>query len=511
MLSFEEKEMTYDFEFDDIYNSSYNIFKKNKIKGKILNYNLKDKTEDDFIEVRMYSGSSMDFVNTTEIKNNKEFEFDNVYSVNNSNFKYQITYKIGNKEYIVLPSENIFSDNIALIGPTSKLDQDFFPTPYNTDNNLKRVETTPGVEIHANALHTIMENNFIKKLNNLLEFMIFILIGLISYHIFKRVSFLYSSFILFFILFILTYINYYIFEKYNLWFNLSSKFLFVFLLYIYIIFKNLILENKDKSMIKNMFGSYVSPKMIELMIQDPAKWADKTKVDEVLISIFFSDIRSFTVYCEPRKPAEVVSILNEYLSAMTDIILKYDGTVDKFVGDEIMAVWGTPIPQKDHVELSIRATIEMFVQIRYVLQIKWKEDGIEPFEIGAGINTGSVISGNMGSTKKQDYTVIGDSVNLAARLEAATRDYDNYFVISEFTYEYVKDIVLVKPLGSIVVKGKSKPVDVYEPTHILYDEKYDIPELSVDIYTEIIDGKRYVIMPKFQDSPLYHKLGRKGH
>jgi len=158
----------------------------------------------------------------------------------------------------------------------------------------------------------------------------------------------------------------------------------------------------------------------------------------------------------------VVSLLNEYLGAMTDIVFEHEGTLDKFVGDAIMVLWGAPIGQPDHAERACRCALAMIEKLQN-LQAKWTAEGKYVIDIGIGINTGDMVVGNMGALgKKMDYTVIGDNVNLGARLEGLTRKYNNHIIISEYTYERVKELVVANELDSVTVKGKDFPVVVYD-------------------------------------------------
>lgn len=216
--------------------------------------------------------------------------------------------------------------------------------------------------------------------------------------------------------------------------------------------------------IRSAFEKFLSPKLVEQMLQHP----DQLKLggEKRELTVFFSDIRGFTTYSEKYEPEKVVSILNEYLTAMTDIILDHDGTLDKFVGDEIMAIWGAPVHQENHAELAVMAALEMLDKLRE-LQQSWKKQGLEPIDIGIGINTGEMVVGNMGSLKRMDYTVIGDNVNIGARLESLTRQYNCHMIISEATYEKVRNTVNAIELAPVTVKGKTKPINIYNVLGLL--------------------------------------------
>ncbi len=200
--------------------------------------------------------------------------------------------------------------------------------------------------------------------------------------------------------------------------------------------------------------------------------------EDKFITVLFSDVRGFTTISEQLgAPQKLVALLNEYLSAMTKLIFEYNGTLDKYVGDEIMAFWGAPIPQEDH---AYRACKSALVQIKYLygpLHDKWDREKKPKMRIGIGINTGNMTVGNMGSESRMDYTLMGDNVNLGARLEGTNKVYTTSIIISEYTYEQVKDRVITRELDIIKVKGKAKPVRIYELMG-LKDEEVVIPDMG---------------------------------
>jgi len=222
-----------------------------------------------------------------------------------------------------------------------------------------------------------------------------------------------------------------------------------------------IIEEKEKRWIRRAFSRYVSEEIMEEILKDPSKL--QLGGERRTITVLFSDIKGFTSYSEKRSPEQTLTILNEYLDAMTKVIFKNRGTLDKYVGDEIMALFGAPTHEDPKVcaQRAVRTACEM-MECLNGLQEKWVSEGKAPLDIGIGVNTGEVVVGNVGSTIVMDYTVIGDAVNLGARLEALTRQFNNHIIISGFTYDYVKDIVRTKPLESIKVKGKDIPVMIYD-------------------------------------------------
>jgi adenylate cyclase len=177
--------------------------------------------------------------------------------------------------------------------------------------------------------------------------------------------------------------------------------------------------------------------------------------------VLFSDIEGFTAFAETMQPEELVSILNEYLSIMSGIIFRNDGTLDKYEGDAVMAFWGAPIPQRDHALHACQAALEMQESLAD-LNVTWAKVGRPAIRVRIGINTGDMVVGNMGAEGKFAYTVIGDSVNLASRLEGANKEYRTSVMVSERTYSRVKDVIVGRQLDRITVKGRSEPVTVFE-------------------------------------------------
>jgi len=218
-------------------------------------------------------------------------------------------------------------------------------------------------------------------------------------------------------------------------------------------------EERSRKQITSIFGKYVSPVVIENILKNP----DSLNLggEKRNITIFFSDIRGFTSISEKLGPEELVHLLNEYLTEMTSIIIKDEGLVDKFMGDAIMAFWGAPLNQPNHVEMACSSSLEMMDKLRE-LQKKWKNEGIPSFDIGIGLNSGDAVVGNMGSSSRFDYTAMGDNVNLASRLEGLNKFYGTNIIISENIYKVVKDKFEVRKLDVVKVKGRKKPILIYE-------------------------------------------------
>ncbi|MBU3916203.1 adenylate/guanylate cyclase domain-containing protein, partial [bacterium] len=220
-----------------------------------------------------------------------------------------------------------------------------------------------------------------------------------------------------------------------------------------------VLERKEKSYIKNAFGQYLSPKVIEDLVNDPSKLSLGGERREM--TAFFSDVQGFSTISESLTPDELVQLLNDYLTEMCAIIAKHDGTIDKFEGDAIIAFWGAPLDQPDHATRACLACIDM--QKRLVeLRKRWASEGRPQLLVRMGVNSGPMVVGNMGSQTRMDYTIMGDAVNLAARLEGANKFYKNFTMISEFTYKQAVEFIDCRELDTIRVVGKNEPITVYE-------------------------------------------------
>ncbi|HTV54868.1 MAG TPA: adenylate/guanylate cyclase domain-containing protein [Terriglobia bacterium] len=220
-------------------------------------------------------------------------------------------------------------------------------------------------------------------------------------------------------------------------------------------------EGREKSRYRKTLTRYLSPELVKT-IMDDFNW-EGIHAEKRMLTVLFSDIRGFTSFSEEFPAETVVKTLNEHLNLMVSVIFKHQGTLDKFVGDCVMAFWGAPLPEPRHAERAARAALEMIEGVEKLNQ-KWQSEGRPTLKIGVGINTGEMLFGNIGSEQRMDFTVIGDAVNLASRLESATRqkELQASIIISDATYQQVRDVAQVRPLGEILVKGKAQKVTTYE-------------------------------------------------
>jgi adenylate cyclase len=357
-----------------------------------------------------------------------------------------------------LLERDTFKDKIVLIGATIEELHDNFPTPFY----IAGKETlTPGVEIHANFVQNVLDQNYISHVPDIYVYLITLIFTVCIAFIIKRTKPLIGILSAVGIAVVYFIINIFLFARGQILMNFITPMSGIGLAVIGCIAYQYFSEEKEKMRVRSVFKHYLAENVVESVLED----ADALRFggEKKHLTVLFSDIRSFTTYSEKYLPEEVVSILGEYLTEMVDVILKYQGMLDKFVGDEVMAVFGAPYHMEDHAEKACFAALDMMRTLDK-LKEKWTEQGRETFNIGIGVNTGDMIVGNLGSTQIFDYTVIGDAVNLGARLEGINKVYQTAknIIISEFTKKEIGDAIVTRELDSVRVKGKKKPVAIFE-------------------------------------------------
>jgi len=346
-----------------------------------------------------------------------------------------------------------FKDKIVLVGATAIGIYDVRNTPFSP--------VYPGPEVHATVMDNILTNNLLNKPEwaRIYDVLAILIFGLLCGLVIPRVAAIYGTLFaaLLFIVHIMA--TYSFFSVYGLWINMVYPLLAIVLIYTSLTLYHYITEERERKKIRGAFSYYVSSSVVNEMLKNP----DKLKLggDKKDLSVLFSDIRGFTTISEGLTPEELVHLLNEYLTVMTDIVFKYDGTLDKYMGDAIMAIYGAPLEQPDHPARACRSALEMMAGLKQ-LNDKWIAEGKAPLDIGIGINTGMMMVGNMGSDQRFDYTVMGDSVNLGSRLEGANKSYKTNILISEYTHAKVKDEFACMEVDSVRVKGKSLPVKIFQ-------------------------------------------------
>ena len=353
----------------------------------------------------------------------------------------------------------VFRDKIVFLGTTALATYDQKVTPFS--GNM------PGVEKNANVVQNIILGNFMSKSPGTVELATIICTSLLLILVLPRLSakkgvilgfglmgayFVFSCILLFYQNIVVNLI----FPVGNMMFIVATETV-----------TKLLAEEKKAREIRAMFSSYVSPKIVEVLVNNPEKafLAGERRT----VTILFSDIIGFTTASEKLTPEEVVLMLNEYFQEMGETIFRWDGILDKFVGDEIMAVWGAPLDQPDHAELAVRCALNMSDRLD-ILKEKWRQEGKYVIDCGIGINSGEVVMGNIGWLgKKMDYTAIGNNVNVAARIEKMTRQHGSRILITENTYDMIKPVIDQGEIGhadinridSVKVRGKDEEVTIF--------------------------------------------------
>ena len=348
---------------------------------------------------------------------------------------------------------NAFRGKIVLVGATAMGIYDIRVTPFD--------HVFPGLEVHANVIDTILKQQFLYRPNwvTLLDLLAIIVLGLILGIILPKVKALWGALIgisLFFAFFLT---SHQLFQKQGIWVNQTYPLFNLVLTYLMITGYRYMTEERERKKVRGAFQYYLNASVVEQMLKDPEKL--KLGGEKKDLTVLFSDIRGFTSISEHMTPERLVKFLNEYLTKMTDIVFKYDGLLDKYMGDAIMAIWGAPLDQSDHPLRACYTALEMVEELR-LLQQRWATEGMPRMNIGIGINAGPMVVGNMGSERRFDYTVMGDSVNLGSRLEGLNKLYGTNIIISEMTYERVREEILGRELDLVRVKGKDQPVKIYE-------------------------------------------------
>ncbi len=350
-----------------------------------------------------------------------------------------------------------FKDKIVFIGASAEELQDTKFAPFFDYDGVK--QKMPGVEAHANALNTILTGNYLKYFPGwaaiiLITFFAFI-IGLAVVRI-KPVK---AGILTLFVIILYVVISYYGFARFNHILPFVSPLLAISLSYFGNTAYLYATEQKEKQRYRKIFSQYVSKSVVGEMLdsgQFPSYGGERKE-----LTVLFSDIRAFTNFSEQYPPEEVVSRLSEYLTEMTQIVYDQEGMLDKYVGDEIMAVFGAPLFYKKHAENACIAAVQMIKTLKKKQQ-KYAQQGETYFNIGVGINTGAMVVGNLGSQQLFDYTVIGDAVNLGARLEGVNKFYGTHIIISETAKQAAGKKIVTRELDTIQVKGKDEPIRIYE-------------------------------------------------
>jgi adenylate cyclase len=348
-------------------------------------------------------------------------------------------------------SPETFRGKIVLVGATATGIGDLRTTPYGGLD-------FPGVEIHANVIDNMLHGNFLLRgaKQQLFDAVLILLFGVPLGIAMALVSPRWMWFGLALLL-PLVLVDYTAF-LYNWWLNFTIPAMTVTSNVLLVSLYRALFEEKEKRRVRTAFGQYLSPEVIRRLLMNP-QLVEPRKTE---ITVMFSDIRGFTSISEKLDAQDLALFLNQYLSDMTQIVFGRHGTLDKYIGDAVMAFWGAPFEEAGHAERACLSALEMMDHVRE-LQRQWEAQGKPHLDIGIGLNTGVASVGNMGSSLRYGYTALGDTVNLSSRLEGLNKEYDTHIVVNESTYEAAKSAGLVfRELDLIRVKGKDHPVTIYE-------------------------------------------------
>jgi adenylate cyclase len=360
---------------------------------------------------------------------------------------------------------SVFEGKIVMIGVTALAFADDYWTPPSIRERMD------GVEIHANAIETILRGDFLTVAPDLLTsasiYLAAVLAGmaLVLLPLFAALTVT--------LLGLVTYVGlaFAFFDASQFQNQLGPITVPNYLLNLFyppvslafsfggVMLYRIIFEQRQQRALRGALSQYLSPDVMEEVAANPE--AVKLGGEKREMTVFFSDLRGFTSYSETIDPEDLVHILNQYLTEMTDVIFHHQGTVDKYMGDAIMAFWGAPRPQPDHARRACSTALDMMRELG-ILNQRWEAEGRQKLDIGVGINTGPMTVGNMGSQRRLDYTVMGDSVNLASRLEGLNKEYGTNIIVSDTTLREVGDDFVTRFLDLVIVKGRSTPVGVYE-------------------------------------------------
>ncbi|MBD3314581.1 MAG: CHASE2 domain-containing protein, partial [Chitinivibrionales bacterium] len=349
----------------------------------------------------------------------------------------------------------------------------------------------PGVEVHASLMNSFLTDTFVTRLTAWQDLLILLLVGTIMGFISYMLKPLPGALLSFAFVFLYFLAAMTVFGTDNLWIEIARPTLSIILTFTAVMAYRYITEERDRKFLHATFKQYLSPELIDMMYRQ--KRTPRLGGDEGIRTAYFTDIQGFSTFSEKLgSPTRLVELLNEYLTAMTDILLAHYGTLDKYEGDAIIAFFGAPMPMEDHAQAACRTALGMQRALGN-LRMKWRSEGdkwpaiVHNMRMRIGINSGPITTGNMGSAVRMNYTMMGDAVNLAARLESAAKQYGVYTLISDATFELVKNDFIARVVDKITVVGKSAPVTVYE----LLAERGSLDEevgRMLDIYNDGLEA-----------------------
>jgi adenylate cyclase len=347
---------------------------------------------------------------------------------------------------------SVFKDKIVFVGTTASGLSDVFETPFAHGK-------MPGIQIHAAVADDILSNRFIRPASEWVRAVSVVAGALVVGLAAALLPAWWATLAAFAVMAVMAWWATFLFTN-GVWFNLTQPVLASWFALLGGVGYQYFFEDREKRRVKQLFGRYVSKDVYAVLMANPglARLGGQRRE----MSVLFSDIRGFTTVTERGQPDEIVGMLNEYFSSMVNLVFKHGGTLDKFVGDMVMALYGAPLDDPDHADHAVQTALAMIAELGR-LNARWKEEGkFSGLDIGIGINTGPMIAGNIGSEAIMSYTVIGDAVNLGSRLESLNKEFGTRIIISDATRQRLKGEYECRPLGDVVVKGKTHPVAIFE-------------------------------------------------
>lgn len=357
------------------------------------------------------------------------------------------------REPLVSPTD--FKDCIVIIGASAVGLHDLKATPIHSH--------MAGAEIQATAISNLLLNDLLWPSPVWLQWvLVALLLYVVPAFLLRRAN-IQRYFIALGIPALLLFVASMLYSQYNMLLDIGLPLLVFFTTYFGVMGINSFVEYLEKQQVKQTFSMYVSPKILDELSEN-YKTIQPEIGKEREMSILFTDIRNFTTLTEETPVADIIALLNDYFDAMIEIIQANDGTVDKMIGDAIMAFWNAPIETENHAFLAVKTAQEMQLRLAE-LNEEWKQQGRLTIDTGIGINTGRCIVGNIGSKQRVNYTVIGDVVNATARLEAMCKNYDDHILISKQTYDKISHQLQCEFIDNVHVKGKAEPIQIYAPRY----------------------------------------------
>jgi len=345
---------------------------------------------------------------------------------------------------------SVFRDKIVFVGVTATGLFDVFETPFSNGK-------MPGVQIHAAAADEILSGRFIRQASTGVRIATVTACALVVGLIATLMPAWWATAGAALFVAILSWTATSMFRD-GYWLNLSQPVLASSFALFGGVAYQYFFEGREKRKMKKLFGQYVSKDVYDQLVANPS--LARLGGNRREMTVLFSDIRGFTAVSEHAQPEAIVGMLNEYFTRMVEIVFAHHGTLDKFVGDMVMALFGAPLDDARHADHAVEAALDMVDALK-VLNARWQAEGRPALDIGIGINTGPMIAGNIGSNAIMSYTVIGDAVNLGSHLESLNKQYGTRIIISEATRKQLSCACDIRPLGDVVVKGKTEPVAIF--------------------------------------------------